>query len=149
MRKLYQSYFKESFSIKDFFDFKSKKDIYNEINNDYISLEQYKQFHKFEKNIDQLQIKLVYMSSSEYIKLASKMIGSIDEYKVNQLYNDFLKHKNKVPIPILDYEGIQNGNFQDGRHRAVVADKLGIDKIPVIIAYKEIQNIPNELKRYL
>jgi len=35
----------------------------------------------------------------------------------------------KLPMPVLDYVG----RVQEGRHRAVLAEELGIDRIPVLV----------------
>lgn len=81
---------------------------------------------------------VVYMSPDEYIKRCaydifekSDLSGTLNAVN-NELvdtYANMMKDGTKFPIPVLNYAEHE----QEGRHRAMAAKKLGINKIPVLM----------------
>ena len=70
--------------------------------------------------------------SKDVLRDMSKRERDVVIKKYVDLYYDKTKKGSKMPLPVLDFEG----NNQEGRHRAMVAEKLGLKKMPVLIVEK-------------
>lgn len=98
-----------------------------------------KEDHKYKKLCKGLQGEIVMMSPDDYIKGCSKIfnvpvrnvLNGVINSNVNK-YADEMKNGTKFNLPILNYAQ----NEQEGRHRALAAKKLGVDKIPVLVVTK-------------
>jgi len=92
---------------------------------DHISPDKYLQesarIHFAEKDIK--------IDSKEILRDMAKVEASRVDKKYVNLYYQQAKKGSKMPLPVLDYRE----NSQEGRHRAVVAKKLGLKKIPVLV----------------
>ena len=92
-----------------------------------------------------LIFEIFYMSPEEYIKQSYIIQGysdivefptllerymriTIDKNKVKE-YKERTLSGSKMPIPVLDYDNIS----QEGRHRAIVAQQLDVQEIPVLV----------------
>lgn len=80
-----------------------------------------------------LEYEIVWMSPAKYIKLAAAGF----ETTIEQLYKtrdtrhvEKMQNGVKFPMPILSYRDVFG---QEGLHRAMAAEKIGISKIPVMI----------------
>ncbi len=101
-----------------------------------------KNAHEYFKNNKGLIFEIEWMNPEEYLIKAFKIHKSflddlqfefyidanvnfelVEEYKQRTLSGS------KMPIPVLDY----NSMSQEGRHRAVVAQQLDVDEIPVLV----------------
>jgi hypothetical protein len=79
---------------------------------------------------------IIYMSPKEYLMSVARIQGTsyeqqlsyIERGKVTRLEN-MLRDGDLFDIPIIDY----NRKWQEGRHRSFVAQKLGCEKIPVLV----------------
>lgn len=96
--------------------------------------------HDYKKLCKGLKGTIVMMTPDEYIsKLGSaifhcskeRVLRGVDWNNVNK-YADQMRAGTKFDIPILN---VAQGT-QEGRHRALAAQKLGADKIPVLIVQK-------------
>jgi hypothetical protein len=98
---------------------------------------------------------LKYMNPKEYIKYVGENLGltyqeTIDSNAVSiekaRKYAQDMLSGDKFPIPYI----VRDSSSQEGRHRAIAAIEIGIDKIPVIeffnLSYDEVKNIAYSLK---
>ena len=79
-----------------------------------------------------VEVKVVKMSPREYLFESGLRVAlpPIDQQKVAEFKKE-MESGTKFPLPVLHYgEKLMS---QDGRHRAVVAQELGINSIPVLI----------------
>ena len=103
---------------------------------------------------------IVYMSPSEYREKCQEIFIKIDgvrrvsnENQSLEYLESSLKDGIKMKLPSLDYYT----SNQEGWHRSVVADRLGLEKIPVLVVRRAThdewlehmqKNHPDELKHY-
>jgi len=87
-----------------------------------------------------IKYKIVYMTPDEYIKKVAELQGTPVYLQMMMISNDIVnsyvelaKKGTKFPILILDYRN----KYQEGRHRAIMAKRLGIEKIPVMVVEEE------------
>ena len=81
----------------------------------------------------ELVFRIEYMKPEQYRELVNEQQSSYhytDFDNVNKII-EYVKAGNKLPMPVI--EDSRLGHYQEGWHRSVVADKLGIKKIPVMI----------------
>jgi len=86
-----------------------------------------------------LKVSVKMMSPEQYLEDVSKMQGitsaeqvSFIDDKLIDKYVDIMKQGVKMPMLVID----EASKLQEGRHRAIVAQKLGIKEIPVLIVEK-------------
>ncbi|MDI6854804.1 MAG: strawberry notch family protein [Deltaproteobacteria bacterium] len=91
------------------------------------------------------EAKVVRMSPSEYLQKVAEMQGLTLEQSLRAVsrdqwkkYADRMLTGEKAPLPLLDYEE----NAQEGRARALAAQALGAQTIPVLLREKQKQAPP-------
>jgi len=113
----------------------------------YDGIVKYPRYHKQAKGICS---EIVQMSPDKYFEESAKLHFKAKEMKIysKEVLHDMAKREqdithpkwvniyyqkakkgSKMPIPVLNFES----NEQEGRHRAMVAKKMGLSKIPVLI----------------
>lgn len=102
----------------------------------YDGIIKYPEYHKQAKGMCG---RIVHMSPDKYFEGSAKIQKTSAlrqrEMVYDQLVKKYIKRSNaggKMPLTVLDFEG----NNQEGRHRAMVAEKLGLKKMPVLIVEK-------------
>ena len=87
-----------------------------------------------------LEVKIVWMTPWQFLREVAKVEGSSLDRELTMVFPENLQRLRKVvesgeklPMPFLDYANHRH----EGRHRAVLAEKLKIPKIPVVIV-KEV-----------
>ena len=83
-----------------------------------------------------VDVRIVWMTPKEYLQECARMQGTslqrqyerISRQNIERL-KAYIQSGGKLPLPILDYDRKE----QEGRHRAVLAEELGIPKIPVVV----------------
>ena len=65
-------------------------------------------------------------------------LNRIRKYKYDAIKGD------KFAIPLIEYNQGKYQGLQEGRHRAIMAKDLGIEKIPVVITNKDYKRYGNE-----
>jgi hypothetical protein len=86
-----------------------------------------------------LSVKLESMSPKEYLMACAKIFRSteaqqrqsVDDKLVDKYYERALNGE-KMPVLVMNYAT----EDQNGRHRALVAEKLGLKSIPVLVIRK-------------
>ena len=138
--EIYNSYATELYgSYEDFKKRVSNVDIIDSSHTDigkYDNMLKSPEYHKKEKGV---KFEIVNMSPDEYLSKVAQMQGvslsdtlrMISEENMQEL-REVVKAGKKLPLPFLDYAD----NFQEGRHRAVLAKELGQTSIPVMIITK-------------
>jgi len=101
----------------------------------YDGILQYPEYHKGYKGVCG---KIVLMSPDDYFEECATArsdltsycdeFDSVDMERVNKYYERVLKGE-KMPIPVID----KKMHSQEGRHRAMVARKLELKKMPVLL----------------
>ncbi len=100
------------------------------------------------KNNKGLIFEIEWMSPNEYLKKSFELhkefyrffrdfnVKSFENYLKESINPDLIQeytqrtlNGSKMPIPVLDY----NNMSQEGRHRAVVAQQLNVEEIPVLV----------------
>lgn len=74
-----------------------------------------------------------YMSPEEYLSICYEYQGDtfvVDKEAYDKLL-EAVKNGAEIDMPVLDFR--DGYFFQEGRHRAVLAKDLGVDKIPVLV----------------
>jgi hypothetical protein len=97
-------------------------------------------------------VKVVEMTPLEYLNACSKYawetpvqdgIDFAEQDKISR-YADDMKKGDKFPMPVLDLKD----HTQEGRHRALTAQKNGIKTIPVlIVSDSDVKGVKNEQER--
>ena len=81
-----------------------------------------------------LKATIMEMSPQEYLRRCDSMGATrivVDE-KLVDTYVQRIQSGEMMPMPILDYSRME----QEGRHRALVAERLALEQIPVLIVEK-------------
>lgn len=103
--------------------------------------------------------KVVYMTPSEYRQKCRETYGKgahkfTEDWKLERL-RKYIASGNKMPLPILDYW--RGNDAQEGWHRSIIADELGLKKMPVLVVRDATdeewlsfmrKNYPERLKYY-
>ena len=94
-------------------------------------------YHKEAKGIER---EIRFMSPREYFGLVEKktsfsrdLEGGFEKFADPEIVTKYVKQMErgaKFPMPALQYKG---GFAQEGRHRMLAAEKLGIDRVPVLV----------------
>lgn len=87
-----------------------------------------------------IETKIVRMSPLNYLKESAKIKGISYQEEIRfargtgyvEEYIDKMRKGAVFPLPVLDYKD----KTQEGRHRAIAADALGLKTIPVLIVSK-------------
>lgn len=96
--------------------------------------------HDYKRLAKGLQGEIVYMAPMEYIRRlgtdifhcsTARVMRGVDQENVNQIANK-MASGTKYNIPILDLAN----ETQEGRHRALAAESLGVKEIPVLVVTK-------------
>lgn len=96
--------------------------------------------HDYKRLAKGLQGEIIYMAPMEYVKRLGtdifhcsleRVMRGVDHDNVQQIM-DKMTSGTKYNLPILDLAN----ETQEGRHRALAADKLGVKKIPVLVVTK-------------
>lgn len=96
--------------------------------------------HDYKRLAKGLQGEIVYMTPQEYIRRLGtdifhcsyeRVMRGVDHDNVQNIM-DKMSSGTKYNLPILDLAN----ETQEGRHRALAADKLGVKKIPVLVVTK-------------
>ena len=111
----------------------------------------------FEQEKDGLKAVVVTMPPQDYIKAVEKRQPDHKEYGANEDKLDNLKEVYeagiKVDVPMLAYGGRDSDSDlfqQEGYHRAVSAQMINKELIPVAIRYREgDENIPDFIKKHI
>ena len=134
--KLSDIFLIEDSSVVGFTPEKTGMSMYDEI----LLQPQLKDYFRNQKNMD---FKIEYMSPREYLSrtkegfLKTGAPGDFipDEESVKK-YAEMMKNGTLFNMPTLDY---MRGRFnQEGRHRAMAAEMIGIEKIPVFVVNHHI-----------
>jgi len=118
----------------------------NKLSSSIDRIDLFKEINKFTKNIDNFELSVIKISPDLYVSLCKSLTGDVNDRKVDDLFNLTQSQVVTVSYPWIDYEGTQDSVYQDGRHRASVAKRLGIQKIPVIICYRDIRRVPDVIR---
>lgn len=96
--------------------------------------------HDYKRLAKGLQGEIVYMAPSEYIRRlgtdifhcsTARVMRGVDQDNVDQIASK-MTSGTKYNLPILDLAN----ETQEGRHRALAAESLGVKKIPVLVVTK-------------
>ena len=88
----------------------------------------------YHKRAKALKATIMEMSPQEYLRRCDSMGATrtvVDE-KLIDTYVQRIQSGEMMPMPILDYSRME----QEGRHRALVAERLELKQIPVLIVEK-------------
>lgn len=89
---------------------------------------------------DDYYFEIKFMNTDEYIGICSQFHDCSVENEYKMIDEDNLEHlldvvkKEKLPIPFLNFIKKE----QEGRHRVVLAKRLGINNIPIVCFYKKL-----------
>lgn len=99
-----------------------------------------KKDHDYKRLVKGLQGEIVYMAPMEYIRRlgtdifkcsTDRVLRGVDQNNVDEIAAK-MTAGTKYNIPVLDLAN----RTQEGRHRALAAEKLGVKKIPVLVVTK-------------
>ena len=88
-------------------------------------------YHKRAKG---LKANIIEMSPKEYLRKCESMGATradVDEKLVGS-YIQLVQNGEMMPMPVLDYSRME----QEGRHRALVAERLELKQMPVLVVEK-------------
>ena len=144
-------------------------DIYGDINGNSLSSSSLRMIdetpNKFglgEKNLAEYYAKehgqataILEMSPDQYLreihngrKGSSKSMGAVIRQSDVKRYADMTDVGSKMPMGFIEYNNDAKPIGQEGRHRALAAERMGDKKIPVKIIYNP-ENPPEILKKYM
>lgn len=90
------------------------------------------------KRAKQVKFKIVQMSPRKYMEEVAKQQHTSVGRQYEMVSPDYVeRYKQRAlageKMPLLSLESTSYADTQEGRHRAVVAEELGVKKIPVIV----------------
>lgn len=94
----------------------------------------------YHRDYKKVQGEIVIMSPDEYLDRCAKIFGisrarsdqAIDFDRAIDIAKKVRDSGSKLPLPVLDYKTMN----QEGRHRAIMAKRLKLNKMPVLVVTK-------------
>ena len=95
---------------------------------------------EYYKRVKKLESRVVMMKPYDYLKACGEVHGSsaqrqidlVDMDRAEQLLKAIKEKHTKMKLPVMDYAY----KTQEGRHRAVISMKLGLETMPVLVVNK-------------
>ena len=120
-------------------------------NSGYRSPKQSREYYEKQKGI---KAHIEYMSPQDYFKEIGQDMDTFIENEshgkdyINNL-TDSARKGSKFAMPSIEYENGKYNTIQEGRHRAIMAKDLGVEKMPVVIVDKKREYRDSDFDDYI